>query len=638
MSTHSEHLTARGDTPSAQTIFVTSNNSDNSSINSSNSSITTPSKNRPPPSAYIKSHKNITFSYASNAATFQHGQLGDTDTYLVGTVHLNYGQPRQIRSVILHLRGAEKTSWYKAQARSKALYVGEHILVDNTFKIWEAEDQREIQTLDVPFKVKLPYNLPETINTDIGTVNYVLRATVNRKGTMVMANNQIVEVNCPLKKTLAIDNQNNPNYKLRGESRSGLDYTFLLPPNKSLNLGTYVTIPMRIRFLKPGISVERVEIQLKTCMDFRCNNPNETRHIKEPAAALIVPRQEIRYEQPTSKDYDGECHHTINLFIPRSVQPTYSGRFISITHQLQIKFCLWGADMDFQVEEGVRVANILEKHPVTSENQVHLPAHPPPATTANNPPTSNPAILQNHLAANMPPPPPPIAAGHRPMENVYGMYPVSSTSVYNPQIPLAGEASMDPRDFKLRGIDPRFLAYGPLTDSRLYQGNQHAMQQSLQHAHYQQQLQAQQLQAQHPRDGERRPSQSTMDLPPPPFPYDGYAATHLKNQFTNNQSFFLHNHPSLLSHSKNAYDDIPTLDAIIQYRQNLVALNKKLNNNRPAAPKTPPVHPPPPVSPITSILANTIVPPGSELTGNNEKSPPYQPYQTPLSPPPYRAG
>ncbi|GES95873.1 arrestin domain-containing protein 2 isoform X2 [Rhizophagus clarus] len=331
--------------------------------------------NRPPLSSYLKPHKNITFSYEADSVSFQQGTLGDSDSFLTGVLHLHYQKQHQIKSVILHLKGAEKTSWHKAQARSKALYTGEQILVDQPYKIWESEEEVSLLNHDIPFKVKLPYNLPETITTEIGSVNYTLRATINRKGSLVSPTTQIVEIQCPLKRTITIDNANCTPYKLRGESRSGLDYTFVLPPNKNFNLGTYVSMPMRIRFLRPGISVERVEITLKTCMDFRCNNPNETRHVKEQSAFLVVPRQEIRYLQPLSHHYEGECVHTINLFIPRSVQPTYSGRFISITHQLCIKFCLWGADMDFQVEESVRVANIYEKFPTehisTSPSQVN---------------------------------------------------------------------------------------------------------------------------------------------------------------------------------------------------------------------------------------------------------------------------
>ncbi|CAG8470408.1 11306_t:CDS:2 [Paraglomus occultum] len=331
-------------------------------------------RNRPPTSSYLKRHKSVKFAYLSGETSFQKGILGDSETSLVGILEINYSQPRHVKSILLNLRGVEKTIWYKAQARTKSMHLGEQVLVDQTYKIWEESDDKLVKSIDVPFRVKLPYNLPESVTSEIGTVSYVLKATITRKGGLTTNNTQIVEIVCPLKRTLVLDNQNSPPFKLRGESRNGLDYTFVLPPNKQLNLGTYVTVPMRIRFLKPGISVERVEIVLKTCMDFRCSNPSETRHCKEQAAALVIPRQEMHYLQPVSNQYEGECVHTINLFIPRSVQPTYSGRFISITHQLCIKFCLWGADSDVSVEESVRVANIVEKH----RTDIPQSAQPPP--------------------------------------------------------------------------------------------------------------------------------------------------------------------------------------------------------------------------------------------------------------------
>ncbi|CAG8694096.1 6068_t:CDS:2, partial [Dentiscutata heterogama] len=311
----------------------------------SGSSFFSGAKNRPPASAYIKSSKSVSFSYASDNSSFQLGILGDSDSYLVGTLHLNYGKQYQVRNIVLNLKGIEKTIWYKAQARTKALYTGEQVVVDHSQEIWKSDD-KVVLNLDVPFKIKLPYNLPETITTELGTVNYVLRATINRKGGLMSSSTQIVEIQCPLKRTLTLDNSNLTPYKLRGESRSGVDYSFILPPNKNFNLGTYVTIPIRMKFVRPGVSVERIELALKCCMDFRCSNPNETRHVKENVVSLAIPRQEIR-----APNLDGEYTHTVNLFIPRSVQPTYSGRFISITHQFYIKFCLWGANDDFQVEE-----------------------------------------------------------------------------------------------------------------------------------------------------------------------------------------------------------------------------------------------------------------------------------------------
>ncbi|CAG8674946.1 502_t:CDS:1, partial [Acaulospora colombiana] len=99
-------------------------------------------KNRCPQSAYLKTHKYISFSYAIGSTTFQQGVLGDADSYLEGTVHLRYGKPCAVKNVILNFRGSEKTSWYKAQARTKSVYTGEQILAEKTEKIWESENEK----------------------------------------------------------------------------------------------------------------------------------------------------------------------------------------------------------------------------------------------------------------------------------------------------------------------------------------------------------------------------------------------------------------------------------------------------------------------------------------------------------------
>ncbi|CAG8529208.1 20577_t:CDS:2 [Dentiscutata erythropus] len=335
-------------------------------------------KNRPQSNDYIKSAKGVSFSYAAGFNSFQKGTLGDSDSYVMGTLHFNYGKPQQIKSVSLNFKGIEKTTWYKAQARSKAVYSGEHTIVDLMEEVWKTDStEGGIMNLEIPFKIKLPPNLPDTIETEIGNIEYIIRAVITRKGSLVLsASTQVVEVKCHLKRTLILSGSDNVPYKLRGESRSGIDYLFSLPPKKNFNPGAYVSIPMRIRFVKPGVSVERIEIALKTCMDFRCSIPSETRHVKEVATSLLVPRQDLKYNQQSSADFDGECTHTINLFVPRNVQSTYSGRYVSINHQLIVKFCLWGADNDFQVEESIRVTNVFDQQQSNGQSSSHSDVAP----------------------------------------------------------------------------------------------------------------------------------------------------------------------------------------------------------------------------------------------------------------------
>ncbi|CAG8843200.1 14753_t:CDS:1, partial [Racocetra persica] len=221
----------------------------------------------------------------------------------MGTLHFNYGKPQQIKSVSLNFKGIEKTTWYRSQARSKAVYSGEHTIVDLLEEVWKTDSSEGIMNLDIPFKIKLPNNLPDTIETEIGSIDYVIRAVINRKGSLVLSTaTQVAEVKCPLKRTLVLNSSDNVPHKLRGESRCGIDYLLSLPPKKNFNPGAYVSIPMRIRFLKPGVSVERIEIAIKTCMDFRCSIPTETRHVKELAASLLIPRQELRYTNQSSSD------------------------------------------------------------------------------------------------------------------------------------------------------------------------------------------------------------------------------------------------------------------------------------------------------------------------------------------------
>ncbi|CAG8641687.1 3243_t:CDS:1 [Scutellospora calospora] len=335
-----------------------------SSIYRASSPIET-SKNRPSLSSYIKAHKNISFSFSENSTSFQHGHLGDNDTFLIGTLHLNYPKACSIKSVFLNFKGTEKTSWFKAQARTKVIYTGENTFIEQSNKIWEAFDEfAEIQSLDIPFKIQLPYNLPETINTDIGSVRHILRATVNVKGLLGTNVTHVAKILCPLKRIVTLDHSSSSfPYKICGESQSGIEYTFMLPPDKQLNIGSFVSIPMLLRFIRPNVSIERIDVSLKTSMVFQCSDHNEKRNLDIQIASLVITRSDLRYLESSMPHYDyGECTYTINLFIPPSAQPAYQGRFINISHKLSINVCLYGCASGFLVEEQVKIANVVEKN------------------------------------------------------------------------------------------------------------------------------------------------------------------------------------------------------------------------------------------------------------------------------------
>ncbi|CAG8487070.1 15902_t:CDS:1 [Acaulospora morrowiae] len=331
-------------------------------------------RNKPQLDDYIKTHKSITFSFTDNTSTFQRGGLGKSDTFLVGVVHLNYPRACAVKSVYLHLKGIEKTSWHKTQARLRILYTGEHILVDQLNKVWEASDAtEEITTLDIPFKIHIPYNLQETIITEVGAVQYTLRVTVNIKG-LWGTSSHFAKLHCPLKRILTLDHSLLLPYKIHGKSPTGIEYIFMLPPNKIFNLGDYTSIPMKLRSSRPGVQVERLEVMIDTLMEFSCSTQNEITRVEKKLTNITIPCTEFQY---TQSNYWEEYTHIIDIFIPHIVQPTYQGRFINISHKLSIKFCLWESSANFFIEEYVRVTHILEKH---KERQLNLP----PESSYNN--------------------------------------------------------------------------------------------------------------------------------------------------------------------------------------------------------------------------------------------------------------
>ncbi|CAG8445923.1 5390_t:CDS:2 [Diversispora eburnea] len=333
----------------------------------------------PPSNSYIKTHKNVSFSYVPYFTTFQHGTLDKTDSYLMGVLHLNYEKPVRVKNVYLNLKGYEKTKWTKSQGRTKIVFKGEQTVVNQSYKIWEpSAKESDITNYGIPFKVKLPHNLPETLTTRFGAVYYILRATVYLKGTLVTSPSHSVEILCPLKRTLVLNNDRELPTQYQRESEI-LNYAFILPPGKNINIGVYLSIPLRIRFVKPGVSLEKIEVSMRTLMKFRSNTKETCRVIKRSTESIIT-RKDLKYLKPESDQIRGDCITTANLWIPRRISPTYYGKLINIAHMLVIKFIIDGSetnDQSFHVEETINIANIHKNF------DVELPLTPEPTKFLN---------------------------------------------------------------------------------------------------------------------------------------------------------------------------------------------------------------------------------------------------------------
>ncbi|CAG8681656.1 12334_t:CDS:1, partial [Funneliformis mosseae] len=229
--------------------------------------------NYPPLDYYLNPNKSITFSYEKDNDSFQQGILcEDAKSYLIGYLHLNYQKCKKIKRVSLHLKGLEKTLWIKAESIKPC--GGERVLVDTTHVIFQPGTDVLIDQLKVRFKINLPDNLPGTIETRFGSVSYNLRAIVTRKSGLFHSKDDIVEIKCPLKTTITLNYTNVSPHKIEG-TQNGLVYVFDLPPKKYFQLGTSVSIPMNIYLLESNVMIRKVEISLKSCMNFYCDQSNE---------------------------------------------------------------------------------------------------------------------------------------------------------------------------------------------------------------------------------------------------------------------------------------------------------------------------------------------------------------------------
>ncbi|CAI2167331.1 5855_t:CDS:2 [Funneliformis geosporum] len=314
--------------------------------------------NCPPLDYYLNPNRNLTFSYDKDNDSFQQGLLGvDAESNLIGNLHLNYQKCKKIKRVSLHLKGLEKTLWIKSDSIKPC--EGERVLIDEIYVISESVADDSIENLKVPFKILLPDDLPGTIETRFGSVYYNLRAIVNRKNGLFNSKDDIVEIKCPLKTAITLNYTNISPHKIVG-SKNELIYAFHLPPQKCFQLGTTVSIPMSIYLLESDITIRKVEISLKNCMSFQCDQ-HENLDKEEQVISHILQGKVIKNLKPISEYCEKEFLHTIEFSTPNNAIPTYSGELIKISNKLCIRFCFCETARDFQIEESVQIGNIYER-------------------------------------------------------------------------------------------------------------------------------------------------------------------------------------------------------------------------------------------------------------------------------------
>jgi hypothetical protein len=300
----------------------------------------------------------LTFSHASNCNSFYE------EGYLIGNLHLNYNTD-QVKNVVLHLKRVEKIC---RPSISSIFNNRKQIIINNYYEIWPKEAIfSTVQHLDIiSFKEKLPDNLPETINinnnesdTASGSVEYKLIVIVNLNERRLLPKPS-AEIEFPLKRATNLSYKDCSSFYpqiLQGKFKNILEYKFELPHNKKFNLGTNVYIPMKIKYLKTNITVERIKSYLMTYVDFKFNT-NRNYRIEKATNFPDVPKREIKFDV-------GKCDHIINFFISRDTRPTYSSQLITITNVLHINICLGGIDEDFDINTSVIVAKFTIKAPTT---------------------------------------------------------------------------------------------------------------------------------------------------------------------------------------------------------------------------------------------------------------------------------
>ncbi|KAK9763724.1 hypothetical protein K7432_009358 [Basidiobolus ranarum] len=277
----------------------------------------------------------------SNECTIFHGSANESaGAVLRGSLCLLLPESLKVKSISLRLEGKMKVSWddvpgVKASTRNET-----RNLIAYTWAFIEAH--KKPLTLrkgehTYPFEIALSGNLPETIHTDFGTVEYKLKATIDRP---TFCTNYTVEKDVVIKRfALPSSTELIQAVNIAEVWNDKLAYEVHIP-SKAFGLKEKIPIRFNILLLSEDISLRKVSCLLKEYITYRVAGGGrcklQTRWVNR-LSNMDFPKNQSSWEKSLSLDVP---------FSSDVIQCDCITELIHVRHKLKVK-------IEFRISPGV---------------------------------------------------------------------------------------------------------------------------------------------------------------------------------------------------------------------------------------------------------------------------------------------
>ncbi|CAG8608805.1 10633_t:CDS:1 [Acaulospora morrowiae] len=328
---------------------------------------------QPSKSSYTKASDKAWFTYAQNGNEFQQGLLGLTDSYIAGSLCLQFPKdgPLKAKKIEVSITGTEYVRWTEqvlkprfrdgrmCQEYETEEYKYEQKILDQSLILWKSEKEsyEEITTMDLPFQIQLPKDLPPSMDLEIGKIYYQVKANFERKSNFWKLQGSHKSIKCmclvtryspmpepsPMQWIQWIDQE---------AWKRGLGY------NISMNHDTFgpanpIIVNFAMKILKQGLKIKEVFVGLKEYREFRADNHNKsTRNYI----------QTVKMSGDQFSEVTDEWAHEFKInVLENEVNWTTSRHHIDVYHciKIKIKFGLLGPK-NVNIKREIKIENISD--------------------------------------------------------------------------------------------------------------------------------------------------------------------------------------------------------------------------------------------------------------------------------------
>ncbi|CAG8696744.1 13832_t:CDS:1 [Dentiscutata erythropus] len=344
--------------------------------------------------------KKVFFAFSPGESSFQRGYLGaHPDVFLTGVLHIRYTNKKPIfaKKVEVSFVGKESVFFIgtleegqkikeddddfsddEVSTETLSTHTAKRTIFSSSICLWRSQSKGSYESvtgLDLPFRFKLPENLPPSLYMDkgCGRIYYMLKATISRRPIDPDSRNyeKKIKIFCPIVRYTVTPPQIPSRWLVKQEGPAlphAVDYDVSLS-HSTFGSGSSIVVPIKLKFHEPQIYLKNIFIGIKEYHELRTNR-------YETITKRYIVEETVNAESIPTSGSDNEYSLNVKLSIPSTRNLVYSvdSTYITVSHKIKVKFHL-GKTPNINLSKFINIQNVVSRKEYSRESlKVETPA------------------------------------------------------------------------------------------------------------------------------------------------------------------------------------------------------------------------------------------------------------------------